>query len=169
MSELVTAGAAIGSSLVTGLGTWLMSRSQSASQREDARDARKEEFRRITYTKGAEALTVYMSLLTECGRAGWDGRDGAIETLVTRVAERDATDLYCLAELQLLGPKAISDRFGEAHSLLGALDRKLRDVLSGPAPSDGRGLYDLLSDEVEAASAAMSAYVDEARAALGYD
>ncbi|MZF85064.1 hypothetical protein [Streptomyces sp. SID5643] len=165
---LISSGAVLAASAITGGLTWLAGRSNLVRQLVDQKETRHEQHRREVYTSCLEALSTMLALTQEYGASRvTDGDDGARE-LRSEITSHLNVQFRQMSAVQLVGPDAVVDSFTRAHSALmdfaEFIDR-LPPVGSPSRPSDP---YQEALPYLEAVSEAVDGFGRAARAALGF-
>ncbi|MDI9832232.1 hypothetical protein [Streptomyces sp. KAU_LT] len=115
---LITSGAALAASAITGGLTWLAGRSNLARQLVDQKSARHEQHCREVYTSCLESLSTMLDLIQKYGASRLSGGDEGARGLRAGIASQLAVQLHQQSALTLVGPDNVVDDFAYAHSAL---------------------------------------------------
>ncbi|MFF4062396.1 hypothetical protein ACFYZ8_00105 [Streptomyces sp. NPDC001668] len=115
---LITAGAALGASAITGALTWLAGRSNLVRQLMDQKAVRQEEHRREVYTTSLESLSKMLDLTTKYGVSRVKGGNEGAEDRRAELTSHIPIQLHQMSALTLTGPDALVLDFTRAHNAL---------------------------------------------------
>lgn len=166
---LISSGAALAASAITGGLTWLAARSNLARQLIDQKDARHEQHRREVYTACLESLSALTNAAQRYGSSVLAGNEETALVVRGEISSLLGTQVQRVSALNLVGPEALGQVYERAHNAI----MDFAEFLDQLPPAGGASRP---ADPVAAAipyldriGVAVEGFGREARLALGFD